>query len=115
MLGTTQPNIATRIAALEAMLGVVLMHRDAGSVRVTDKGTELLDAACKILDAGEEFLEIAGRHDLIEDLLRSGVTEIAACTWLHDYLRAFKAMYPAVWVELDMNLLVELKKDLVAW
>lgn len=99
---------------MEAMLGVVQMHRDAGSVRVTDKGTELLAAARKLLDAGEEFLEIAVRHDLIEDRLRSGVTEIAACTWLHDYLRAFKAMYPAVRVELDVNLLVELEKDLVA-
>lgn len=113
-LGTTQPNISTRIAALEAVLGTVLMHRDAGSIRVTDKGAELLTAARAVLLAGEDFLAIAGRQDLIEDRLRLGVTELVACTWLHDFLRAFKAFYPSVRVELDVNLSVEIEKDLIA-
>lgn len=114
VLGTTQPNISTRMAALEATLGTVLMHRDAGSVRLTDKGETLLAAARKVLLAGEDFLEIAGRRDLVEDRLRLGVTELVACTWLHDFLRAFKAEYPGVRVELDVNLSVEIEKDLIA-
>ncbi|OAN76645.1 hypothetical protein A8B78_03005 [Jannaschia sp. EhC01] len=114
ILGTTQPNISTRIAALESVLGTVLMHRDAGSVRVTEKGTALLAAARKVLLAGEAFLEVADRHDLIEDRLRLGVTELVACTWLHDFLRAFKGLYPGVRVELDVNLSAEIEKDLIA-
>lgn len=114
VLGTTQPNISSRIATLEATLGMILMHRDAGSVRLTDKGETLLAAARKVLLAGEDFLEIAGRRDLIEDRLRLGVTELVACTWLHDFLRAFKALYPGVRVELDVNLSVEVERDLVA-
>ena len=113
-LGTTQPNISTRIASLEAVLGCVLMHRDAGSVRVTDKGEDLLAAARRVLLAGEDFLDIAGRKDLIEDRLRLGVTELVACTWLHDFLRAFKDLYPGVSVELEVNLSVEIEKDLAA-
>lgn len=113
VLGTTQPNISTRIAALETVLGTVLMHRDAGSVRITDKGAELLEAARVILRAGEQFLEIAGRRDLIEDRLRLGVTELVACTWLHDFLRAFKRLYPAVRVELDVNLSTDIEKALI--
>ncbi|ABD56727.1 LysR family transcriptional regulator [Jannaschia sp. CCS1] len=113
ILGTTQPNISTRIAALEDVLGTILMHRDAGSIRVTDKGAELLEAAREILRAGENFLEIAGRQDLIEDRLRLGVTELVACTWLHDFLRAFKDLYPAVRVELDVNLSTEIEKALI--
>ena len=114
ILGTTQPNISTRIAALEAVLGTVLMHRDAGSVRVTDTGADLLAAARKILLAGEDFLSIAGRKDLIEDRLRLGVTELVACTWLHDFLRAFQRLYPSVRVELDVNLSAEIERDLIA-
>lgn len=114
ILGTTQPNISTRIATLEAVLGTVLMHRDAGSVRLTEKGEALLTAARNVLLAGEEFLEIAGRQDLIEDRLRLGVTELVACTWLHDFLRAFKQLYPNVRVELDVNLSVEIEKNLIA-
>lgn len=40
-LNTTQPNISNRIAQREAQLGVVLMERDAGSVRLTRKGKAL--------------------------------------------------------------------------
>ncbi|HID67672.1 MAG TPA: LysR family transcriptional regulator [Roseibacterium sp.] len=114
VLGTTQPNISTRIATLENVLGIVLMHRDAGSVRLTEKGETLLLAARKVLLAGEDFLEIAGRRDLIDDRLRLGVTELVACTWLHDFLREFKTLYPAIRVELDVNLSAEVEKDLVA-
>jgi len=39
-LNTTQPNISSRIAGLENTLGVVLMQRDAGSVRITVKGQD---------------------------------------------------------------------------
>lgn len=114
VLGTTQPNISTRIASLERVLGTVLMHRDAGSVQVTEKGASLLAAARQVLLAGETFLEVADRQDLIENRLRLGVTELVACTWLHDFLRAFKGLYPGVRVELEVNLSVEIERDLIA-
>ena len=48
-LGTTQPNVSARIAALEKTLDVVLMHRDAGSVRLTPDGDTLVAAAREVL------------------------------------------------------------------
>ncbi len=69
-LGTTQPNISSRIATLESMLDVVLLHRDAGSVRLTEKGVALLQKARVVLLSAEAFLEEAGRRDLIEERLR---------------------------------------------
>ena len=44
-LNTTQPNISARIAGLETLLGVRLMERDAGSVRLTAKGQDVLGHA----------------------------------------------------------------------
>lgn len=112
-LGTTQPNISSRIATLERQLDVVLMHRDAGSISLTEKGAQLLVSARDVLRTAEKFVEDAQRRDLIADRLRLGVTELVACTWLHDYLRALNAQYPAVTVDLDVNLSQQIEMDLV--
>ncbi len=112
MLGTTQPNVSVRISALEDALGLKLMHRDAGSVRFTEPGREVLAVARDVLRAGERLLETAGRHDLVEDRLRLGVGELIAATWLHDFLRVLKAAYPAVRVELTVDLSSELERML---
>lgn len=114
VLGTTQPNISARISSLEESLGVLIMHRDAGSVRLTEKGMNLLADARRILWASEAFLETAGRQDLITERLRLGVTELVACSWLHDFLRQFRDSYPSVVVELQVNLSAEIEKELSA-
>ena len=113
-LNTTQPNISSRISGLETSLGVVLMHRDAGSVRMTTKGEEILLEARKVLRQAEGVLTVAERPDLIEDRLRLGVTELVASTWLHRYLRRLKDVYPAISVELTVNLSRELDRELAA-
>lgn len=38
------------------------------------------------------------------DKLHFGVTELVACTWLHAYLRAIKATYPALNIKLTVGL-----------
>lgn len=103
-LGTTQPNISARISALETTLGTPLFVRESGSVRLTEKGGALLERARKVLWASEEMLEDADRRDLIEERLRLGVTELVACTWLQPFLRLFKASYPNIQVELQVDL-----------
>lgn len=113
-LGTTQPNISARIAGLEKTLQVVLMHRDAGSVQLTEKGREILLTAQKVLREAEQIVEIAERRDLVGDRLRLGVTELVACTWLHDYLRSIKAAYPSLDVELTVDLSHTLDSELRA-
>jgi len=114
ILGTTQPNVSARISTLEESLGVLLMHRDAGSIRLTDKGQALLVSARTVLSAAENFLATADRQDLIEDRMRLGVTELVASTWLHEFLRQFRAIYPAVAVELEVDLSVEIDQALSA-
>jgi len=111
-LNTTQPNISARISGLETALGVIVMQRDAGSVRMTDKGRDILLAARQVLRQAEAVIDAAERPDLIEDRLRLGVTELVACTWLHTYLRRLKAEYPALSVELTVDLSRNLDKDL---
>lgn len=111
-LNTTQPNISSRIRKLEKTLDVVLMLRDASSVRLTEHGAEILVRARKVLREAEGLVEVANRKDLIEDRLRLGVTELVACTWLHDYLRQLKSVYPALAIELTVDLSRSLDKAL---
>ncbi|UUV07281.1 LysR family transcriptional regulator [Ruegeria sp. YS9] len=111
-LGTTQPNISSRISALEAALDVTLLYRDAGSVRLTTKGKELLERTRDVLRAGEALLEAAGRQELIEERLRLGVTELVACTWLQPFLGQLRREYPNLRVELQVDLSRQIEERL---
>ncbi len=111
-LHTTQPNISSRIATLESSLDLVLMERDAGSVRLTTKGLEILDHARTVLRATDNLIEAANQDALNQGVLRLGVTEMVAHTWLRQYLRALKQSYPNVTVELTVDLSSNLEKDL---
>lgn len=111
-LGTTQPNISSRIAALEGALGVTLLYRDAGSVRLTARGGELLERTRDVLRAGEALLEAAGQQALIEERLRLGVTELVACTWLQPFLRLLRQAYPSLRVELQVDLSDQIEERL---
>lgn len=112
-LGTTQPNISARIAALEAALGTTLLIRDAGPVRLTTTGETLLIKAREVLWAGEALLTEAGRQDLIEERLRLGVTELVACTWLQGFLRLLKQAYPKLRVQLEVDISTVIEAHLI--
>jgi DNA-binding transcriptional LysR family regulator len=111
-LNTTQPNISARIAGLEKALGTTLMTRDAGSVRLTGKGQELLAHARRVLDASDALIVAADQKALIEGTLRLGVTEMIVHTWMRDYLRRLKEVYPRLAVELTVDFSVNLEKGL---
>lgn len=111
-LNTTQPNISARIAGLEQALGVTLMTRDAGSVRLTGKGQELLAHARRVLQATDDLVTAADQKSLIEGTLRLGVTEMIVHTWLHTYLRNLKRAYPGLLVELTVDFSINLEKGL---
>ena len=111
-LSTTQPNISARIAALETVLEVSLMERDAGSVRLTSKGLQLLEHARGVLQASEKLLEAANQKMLLNGVLRLGITEMIVHTWLREFLRVLKDRYPNITVELTVDLSINLGKEL---
>ena len=111
-LNTTQPNISARILALETALDVTLMDRDAGSVRLTSKGRELLESARAILNATDKFVAAANKETLLNGVLRLGVTEMVVHTWLREFLRVLKDRYPNVTVELTVDLSANLEREL---
>ncbi len=111
-LNTTQPNISSRISALESALNQTLMQRDAGSVRLTSRGQVLLDHARGVLRAADQLLEAAGQNALIDGQLRLGVTEMIVHTWVREFLRVLKDRYPGITVELTVDLSANLETEL---
>ena len=112
-LGTTQPNISARIASLEDLLGVRLMERDPGSVRLTPRGNALLAKARKVLTALDMLKIEAGNASLIDGVLRLGVTEMIAHTWLQGFLDEMQKRLPNVAVELSVDLSANVERELV--
>ncbi|MEP1206540.1 MAG: LysR family transcriptional regulator [Rhizobiaceae bacterium] len=111
-LNTTQPNISTRVSNLESALGIKLMERDAGSVRLTAKGRDMLTQARQILRAAESFVAAAGKASQVAGTIRIGVTEMIANTWLRVFLRSVKEQFPQLTVELTVDLSSNLKPEL---
>lgn len=111
-LNTTQPNISSRISNLEASLGIKLMQRDTGSVKLTAKGTEIVAAARVVLQNADTLLNIAERPDLHTDRIRLGVTELVATTWLREFMRRVSETFPNVSIELTVDLSRNLDKEL---
>ncbi len=111
-LNTTQPNISARISKLEEALGAALMTRDAGAVRLTAKGQELLAHARRVLDATDGLAAAADQKTLTTGTLRLGVTEMVVHTWLRAYLRALNHKFPRLSVEVTVDFSVHLEKML---
>jgi DNA-binding transcriptional LysR family regulator len=109
---TTQPNISSRISALEAVLNQRLFERDAGSVALTDRGQALLPLAARVLEATEALLQ-AGDTTSRQSVLRLGVAETVAQTWLHRFLRELAVRHPEIVVELSVDLTVNLQRNLL--
>jgi len=112
VLNTTQPNISARISNLEAQLGRKLMERDAGSVRLTQAGTVLLEKARGVIDALDNLIVSADASNLFEGTLRLGVTETLVHSWLADYITALRERFPNIVADITVDLSSNLSSGL---
>jgi len=102
-LNTTQPNISLRIKSLETALNVKLLERDAGSVRLTARGRDLVQHARQTLMAADNMIASMQDNSLINSTLRLGVTEMIVHTWLQPFLKIMKAHFPQLHIELTID------------
>ena len=112
-LFTTQPAISSRIANLEDELRTVLFDREGGAVRITAAGHGLLPLAEDALGAVQTMRERAGMPAEVSGLLRLGVSETIVQTWLSDLLAELRVTYPALDVEISVDVTANLRNELV--
>ncbi|MEY1557309.1 LysR family transcriptional regulator [Yoonia sp. R2331] len=109
-LATTQPNISGRIAKLEGLLGGRLLDRD--TMQVTPLGARMLKRARDVLAAMDALVVESGEAGLYDGVLRLGVTEMVAETWLRAFLVRLADAFPKMDVELTVDFSAALEKRL---
>ena len=92
------------MATLEAQLGLSLFVRGVGKTTLTAKGRELLPLARETLNQRDAFLLAADAPEVLDGVLRLGVSEVVAHSWLKGFMEAFSAALPSVRVELTVGL-----------
>ncbi|MCS0494768.1 LysR family transcriptional regulator [Ancylobacter sp. MQZ15Z-1] len=113
-LHATQSTVSARIQELESDLGVVLFDRSQRRATVTAKGRELLGYAERALDLQEEIRQqVAPRHTL-SGVVRVGVAELVAMTWLARFAATIRERYPNISLELDIALTTPLRSRLMS-
>ncbi|MDR3438009.1 LysR family transcriptional regulator [Telmatospirillum sp.] len=113
-LNTTQPAISARIAQLEQELGVRLFDREHKRAALTQKGLDLLGHAEKMLTLRAEMIEIAGEKASMRGTIRLGVAESIVHTWLSRLVERLHYLYPALSLEIEVDVTVNLRRALLA-
>ncbi len=108
-LSLTQPAVSQQIAGLEQQLGMSLMHRDRGGVRLTPAGERLLEHAAALADrvelAGVQLAEFATEE---HRKLRIGAFPSALATLVPAAVARLVSRMPHLDVGLREGPLVEL-------
>lgn len=109
----SQPSVSARIAGLEDQLGVELFNRAARKVTLTAKGREFLIYAEKMLSLHGEMMQAVAKPESIQGTIRLAVSETIAHTWLPQLIEQVSEAYPALNLELDVDISVNLAEKLI--
>ncbi|MBE0529932.1 MAG: LysR family transcriptional regulator [Rhodospirillales bacterium] len=113
-LNTTQPSVSSRIAALERELGTRVFDRSGRRATLTRKGRDLLRYADRLLALRNEILTAVADPAAVQGTVVLGVVETIAHTWLPKLIERVAQTYPAISLELDIDISVNLRERLVA-
>ncbi|MCL1479813.1 LysR family transcriptional regulator [Marinobacter sp. M3C] len=112
-LYASQPTISARIAGLENQLGIELFDRSGRKAVLTAKGRQVLSYAEQILQLHADLLETVASPDAIQGTIRLGVAETIAYTWLPELIERINETYPAINLELDVDISINLSEKLL--
>ena len=113
-LNATQSTVSARIQELEGELGVALFDRSQRKIAVTSKGRELISYAERALELHDEILHNITPRQMLSGIVRVGVAELVAMTWLPAFVATVHARYPHISLELDISLTAPLRARMLA-
>jgi DNA-binding transcriptional LysR family regulator len=113
-MNTAQSTVSMRIQELEQDLGVILFDRGQRKAHLSAKGRELLPLAESAVTLCTEIRRTVGAAEALSGIVRMGVAELVAVTWLPELVSAIHASYPNLTLELDVSLTAELADKLDA-
>lgn len=113
-LNATQSAVSARIQELEQTLGVKLFERGRRAAHLTAKGQELVAMAEVLMEQVRHIETSIGQSDSVTGILRLGVADLIAMTWLSDFVREMSRRYPMLKLDLRIGLAMELIERLRA-
>lgn len=111
-LNSTQSTVSARVQELEQDLGVLLFDRSHRRAHLTAKGRELVAYAERAVAIFSEIKHRVGTRDALSGVVRLGVSELIALTWLPALAAVIRERYPKLTLELDVSLTFPLLKAL---
>lgn len=113
LLHLTQPAVTARIKSLEAALGTELFDRSAG-MALTRRGGALVEYAEQHLHLTALIERDVASPSGVSRLYRIGVSETIVQAWLPDFIRGLRDTYPALVVEIDVDISRNLRDRLLS-
>ncbi|WP_313370296.1 LysR family transcriptional regulator [Achromobacter animicus] len=102
-LGTSQSAVSRLINEFEQTFKHPLFSREHRAAQLTVQGQEVLRQAKAILRGRANLMDRFVSPTLLEPVLRLGVTELAAVTWLGHFIGEMKSLYPKLRVDLRVD------------
>ncbi|MEP3245984.1 MAG: LysR family transcriptional regulator [Sneathiella sp.] len=103
-LGITKSAVSKRITALEAHLGVTLLHRSTRRLSLTEAGTRYLDHAQSALHSAQQAeFAVADLQETPKGTLRVSTPMSFSRLHLAPIIPEFLKQYPSITVHLDMS------------
>ncbi|CTQ52242.1 HTH-type transcriptional regulator YofA [Roseibium album] len=112
-MNISQPAVSTRISGLESYLGTELFSRVSTGVVLTRNGVLLRQHAEQIMEIMERIKADVMAVDSISSLLRLGVAETVAQTWLPDFLSELHRTFPRLNIEVSVDISQNLREMLM--
>lgn len=96
ILFRTQSTISLQIKKLESYCGAVLLERESRNIRMTEEGQKLYSYATKILELHDEMRSHIGEPSSAQRVLRIGIPDDFAQTFLSGFFEAIRQWCPDV-------------------
>jgi len=109
-LHISQSTLSKRIATLEDYLQCSLFNRVGYKATLTTLGHELLPKVEKLFELNDQILSISESGRLFDIKCRFGVGEIAASSWLAEFITCATSKYPKLILEPEVRMGHELRK-----
>lgn len=114
-LNTTQPNISSRVGALEDLLRVKLYVRGAKEFQPTAAGRRLFEYAERIVELSDKLRQEIAVPEDENAIVRVGIIEMVTLSWLPEFVRAIRASDTLIEVdfvtETSASLVQSLRRD----
>ncbi|MCV0440036.1 MAG: LysR family transcriptional regulator [Hydrogenophaga sp.] len=108
-LHVSQSTLSKRISELEAQLRHALFDRSGHRATLTEAGEQLLPLARRMLGLADEMRARVSEGGGMRGHCRFGVGELAALTWLPDFVAQARSLYPDLVLEplVDLGAVLE--------